>query len=157
MKSFLQYPSQILSGLKYYATRKKALVYSFVPFTEKPKPLSYTVAPQDTPVVTVLPDGAETRNTAKMGDLIVTGISGERYVVRAAKISTLYSGAVGKSLVVAPNPRRVARYTGAETITFKAPWGEEMILKSGDYVVQDGTGHYRIAKREFELTYEMIP
>lgn len=147
----------VLAGLKYHTTRKKQLVYFFVPEASKPKPLTYTVASVETPVVTVLPDGGETKNTAKVGDIIVTGISGERYVVRAAKVSANYNGTVGKTLVPTPSPRKVARYTGAETIVFKAPWGEDMILKSGDYVVKDGTGYYRIAKREFELTYEMIP
>jgi hypothetical protein len=48
---------------------------------------------------------------------------------------------------------------GSQTITFQAPWGEQMILKNGDYVVReaDGKGYYRIAKAEFEKTYEKIP
>ena len=48
---------------------------------------------------------------------------------------------------------------GQAAVTFRAPWGEDMILKKGDYVVRekDGSGFYRIAKAEFEKTYNPIP
>lgn len=150
---------EILLGLRYYATHKLALVYSHAPEQGPHKPLSYSVATRETPVVTRLPDGVETKNTAKIGDLIFTGISGERYVIRAAKVPSLYVGDIGGPLTVIPTTRRVARYTGTKTITFQAPWGEDMVLKHGDYVVreQDGKGHYRIARVEFERTYLPIP
>ena len=151
-------PIQILGGLRYHLTRKLDLVYSPVGENGPHVPLSYSVATKETPVVTRLADGVETRNTAKVGDLILTGLGGERYVIRGAKVPTLYVGSVGGPLAVIPTPRRVARYKG-KTLTFKAPWGEDMVLKSGDYVVkeQDGTGYYRIAKAEFERTYAPIP
>jgi hypothetical protein len=39
-------------------------------------------------------------------------------------------------------------------VTFTAPWGESMILKPGDYLVKDGdAGYYRIAKLEYDQTY----
>jgi hypothetical protein len=48
----------------------------------------------------------------------------------------------------------VAEYTGKEPVTFKASWGEDMILKPGDYLVKEGEGaYYRIAKKEYEQTY----
>lgn len=149
---------EILASLRYHPTRKKPLVYR--PATRqsaRPLPLTYTVAAGDTPVVTVLPDGVETRNTARAGDLIVTGISGERYVLRPEEVSRNYTGTVGGNLTVAPAARMVARYTGSATISFRAPWGEDMVIRSGDYVVRGAGGHYRIARREFELTYEPIP
>lgn len=152
-------PEEMLLGLRYHATRKLALVYSHAPEQGPHKPLSYSVATRETPVVTRLPDGVETKNTAKVGDLIFTGIGGERYVIRAAKFPSLYVGDIGGPLSVIPTTRMVARYTGSKTITFKAPWGEDMVLKNGDYVVreQDGKGHYRIARVEFERTYLPIP
>ena len=54
------------------------------------------------------------------------------------------------------SPRQVALYNGEQT-TFKAPWGEDMIIKSGDYLVKDpaNAGYYRIAKVEFEKTYNV--
>jgi hypothetical protein len=39
---------------------------------------------------------------------------------------------------------------------FVAPWGEQMLLMPGDYVVQDGAkGHYRIEAAAFRKTYVM--
>ena len=105
---------QILGGLRYHATRKLALVYSHAPEQGPHKPLSYSVATRETPVVTRLPDGVETKNTAKVGDLIFTGIGGERYVIRAAKVPSLYVGDIGGPLSVIPTTRMVARYTGEQ-------------------------------------------
>jgi len=95
MKSFMNHisevtnPKDILTGLMYHTTRKKALSYAFIPSAVKGKPLSYTVADGNIEVVTRLSDGIETKNTAREGDLIFTGVSGERYVIRAAKVSSL--------------------------------------------------------------------
>lgn len=147
-----------LSSLKYYRTAKKRLVYTFVPvYSDAMRPLTYTVAKEPMEVETILPDGKETKNKANVGDIVVCGISREKYVIRKEKFASLYSGTIGGSVTVIPQSREVARYTGADTITFKAPWGEDMVLKSGDYVVKDGSGYYRIAKAEFERTYEGIP
>lgn len=162
MKDFNQFVSEDLSGgtmggLRFHTTRKRRLAYSFSPDSDAMPPLSYTVARVPMEVETILPDGKETKNRAGVGDIVVCGISRERYVVRKEKFPSLYSGSIGGKVTVIPHPREVARYTGRETIRFKAPWGEEMVLKTGDYVVKDGGGHYRIAKSEFEWTYEPIP
>jgi hypothetical protein len=154
----------VLASLNYKTTRKKKLKYSFYDLdegmvTRMPK-LSYGVNPDSAKtVVTVLPDGKETKNIANIGDIVISGISGEKYVIRAEKFSRLYVGKIGETITPEQSERTVARYTGSKTITFTAPWGENMILKTGDYVVKesDGSSYYRIAKAEFEKTYEPIP
>jgi hypothetical protein len=153
-----------LANLPYKPVRKKQLPYAFVDLTKRDidsmPGLSYGVNTTDgIKVVTVLPDGKETQNTAAKGDIIMSGPSREKYVVKAAKFPKLYTGNIGKDVIPEQTPRMVARYTDAQTITFEAPWGEQMILKTGDYVVReaDGKGFYRIAKAEFERTYERIP
>ena len=80
-------------------------------------------------------------------------------MVKAAKFSKLYTGSIGSTIHPEQTPRMVARYTDSKPLTFKAPWGEDMIVKQGDYIVReaDGNGYYRIAKAEFERTYERIP
>lgn len=157
-KQFILENTEVLSSLEYHTTSKKQLEYSFSVSTEKLTPMSYTVAKEPTEVETILPDGKETKNKAEPGDIIMSGPSGERYVIKAKKFGSLYSGKIGEKIKVAPNPRQVARYSGKDTISFKAPWGEDMVLKPGDYVVKDGdSGFYRIAKAEFEKTYETIP
>lgn len=154
----------VLAALNYKPTRKKKLKYSFYDLeegmvTRMPK-LTYGVNIDSAkPVITILPDGKETKNIANIGDIIVSGISGEKYVIRAEKFSRLYVGKIGETVTPEQSERMVAHYTGAKPITFTAPWGENMILKPGDYVVResDGNGYYRIAKAEFEKTYEPIP
>lgn len=154
----------MLASLSYRPTRKKQLPYKFVDLMKvdvKGMPaLSYGVNYESgLVVVTVLPDGKETSNTAEKGDIIMSGVSREKYVIKAAKFPKLYAGSIGRTVTPEQSPRMVARYTGSQTITFQAPWGEQMILKNGDYVVReaDGKGYYRIAKAEFEKTYEKIP
>jgi hypothetical protein len=84
----------------------------------------------------------------------MSGPSGETYVLKAAKFSKLYQGSIGETVVPEQNPRMVALYDGDQVINFMAPWGENMVLKPGDYLVKDGdSGYYRIAKVEYEQTY----
>ena len=40
------------------------------------------------------------------------------------------------------------------TFKFKASWGEDMILKQGDFLVVSSNEVYRIGKKEFESTYK---
>jgi len=88
---------------------------------------------------------------------VFSGATGENYVIKAAKLPKLYHGNVGGDIYPEQSPRQVALYTG-EPVTFKAPWGEDMIIKPGDYLVKDpaNTGYYRIAKVEFEKTYNPL-
>jgi len=118
-------------------------------------PLSYAVSDKQQPVVTVTADGIETLtpNTAEPNDIIMSGPSKEKYVIKAAKFPKLYSGQIGGPITVEQSPRMVAVYTGPDTVRFKASFGADMVLKPNDYLVKDGEGYYRIAKDEYEQTY----
>lgn len=104
-------------------------------------------------VVTITADGKETENTANEGDVIMSGPSGEQYVIKGPKFDKLYTENPDGTRIPEQSPRQVSKYEGTEEITFTAPWGESMILKPGDYLVKDGDGYYRIAKTEYEQTY----
>lgn len=148
--------NQIVSQLKFLPTKKQIKKYKFVQdgVPGKMPPMSYTVAKQEQPVVTITNDGKETQNVALVNDIIMSGPSKENYVVKAAKFPKLYQGEIGQVVVPEQSPRMVAAYTGNDTVTFTAPWGESMVLKPGDYLVKDGdSGYYRIAKAEYEQTY----
>lgn len=154
---------EILAALPYQPTRKKPLRYKFVDLSKTERAqmpaMSYGVNPQSgVQVVTVLPDGKETTNVAESGDIIMSGASREQYVIKAAKFPKLYTGTIGSPVTPEQSPRMVARYTGTEPVTFQASWGEQMVLKPGDYVVReaDGKNYYRIAKAEFERTYQPV-
>jgi hypothetical protein len=148
---------QVASKMKFLPTSKKALKYSFVKdgVPGKMPAMSYTVSSKEQPVVTNTADGKETQNVAAEGDIIMSGPSQENYVLKAAKFPKLYQGKMGEVVIPEQSPRQVALYTGNQPITFTAAWGESMILKPGDYLVQesDGQNYYRIAKHEYEQTY----
>ena len=173
MKRFLHYTQKLterdlppfhitLGGLRYHPVKKLRRKYSLwqglstsSDLGKMPK-MTWAVAPIQMQVVTYTQDGKETENTAAAQDIVMSGPSGERYVVRAAKFPKLYTRQ-GDTVTPDQTPKQVALYTLPQTIVFKAPWGEDMILKPGDYVVKDGDGYYRIAKKEFELTYNRVP
>jgi hypothetical protein len=147
---------QIAASLKFLPTTKLARKYQFVAngVPGRMPAMTYTVAAQEQPVVTVTSDGKETQNVAAVNDIIMSGPSQENYVVKAAKFPKLYQGAVGKTVIPEQSPRMVALYRGPQAVTFTAPWGESMVLKPGDYLVKDGdAGYYRIARVEYDQTY----
>lgn len=146
--------NSIASSMTFLPTTKKKLTYNFANSTSDMPPMSYAVANEQEEVVTVTMDGKETKNTAMPDDIIMSGPSKERYVVKAAKFPKLYSGTIGSPVIPEQSPRQVALYSGKENVNFKAPWGEDMVLKPGDYLVKEAEGkYYRIAKHEYEITY----
>lgn len=166
MKPFSQYINEsqnILSSLNYKPVKKKRIIYLFYDLLkgsldQMPK-LSYGANPEDgVKVTTVLPDGKETENTAMKDDIIMSGNSREKYVIKSAKFPKLYEGSIGGKVYPEQSDRMVAFYTGKDSISFTASWGEQMVLKKGDYVVRekDDGGYYRIAKAEFEKTYNPL-
>lgn len=145
---------RVAGQMQFMPTSKKKLVYQYVESTESMPPMSYTVAKERAPVVTMTSDGRETQNTAEPDDVIMSGPSGERYVVKSAKFPKLYVGRIGDPVHPEQSPRSVAAYTGDTPVSFVAPWGESMVLKPGDYLVKEDEGkYYRIAKLEYEMTY----
>lgn len=149
---------EILPSLQWKQTTKQPKKYSYVDSTEEMPPMTYAVAQKEEQIVTHTLDGKETQNVAAPNDVVMSGPSREQYVVKAAKFPKLYTGKIGDVVVPEQSPRTVARVNNIEQpITFKAPWGEDMVLKKGDYLVKDGDqGYYRIAKHEYEQTYNAI-
>lgn len=148
----------ILPTLKFMQTTKQPKKYTYVDSVENMPPMSYAVAKQQQSVVTYTADGKETQNVAEPQDIIMSGPSKEQYVVKADKFPKLYTGEIGNEVIPEQSPRTVARVDSIEQpVTFKAPWGEDMILKKGDYLVKDGDqGYYRIAQKEYDATYNSI-
>ena len=151
----------ILPTLEFKETTKQAKKYEYAKSSQNMPAMSYTVVQQQQPVVTVTSDGKETQNTAEPNDIIMSGPSREQYVVKPEKFigkRGLYTGKIGGTVTPEQSPRIVARVENiTQDITFKAPWGEDMILKRGDYLVKDGDqGYYRIAQKEYDETYNPI-
>lgn len=114
-------------------------------------------------VVTLIDGEVETTNIARIGDYIITGVSGEKYVLTLEKfvknyeVEEFYHPELKGIAKVKPQPRFAAQWHIEEQLVFTAPWGEEMICNQGDYLVaaQDFSEVYRIEKSVFEQTYKL--
>lgn len=149
--------NSIAAELEFLPTKKIPKKYKWIENVELDRmpPMSYTRSKTTQRIVTVTSDGKETENTAKPDDVIVSGPSQEKYVLTDDKFNKLYTVDKNGTAVPEQSPRYVAHYQGPNTVKFRASWGEDMILKPGDYLVKepDGKGYYRIAAAEYEKTY----
>jgi len=129
-------------------------------------PLSYCVSDSDFTLVTVTLDGEETTRPVSAGFIVVCGVFGEKYAMTLEKFHRVYMYPEGEHEYVIPvaDARQAAEATldmfedqQISEFHFESPWGEDMVLKPGDYVVQDISNPgkvYRIARKEFQATYE---
>ncbi len=127
----------------------------------------------DEVVVTVIKgEGKETQSPpAKAGDMVVRNrcaeTGNEEFLVSASKFVSRYEGPAGPAGEGGWRPYRprgadmrfvvVTDEDGA--FTFTAPWGETMVARPGDAIVQDANDPkdtYRVQKAAFTCTYEEI-
>lgn len=138
----------------------------------KTKPVDARPAIVGEVVVTLIKgEGVETRSKpAEAGDWVVRNrcpeTGNEEYLVKGPKFGPRYGEAQS-----APDGQgfRMFRPKGGDMafvtlradeapFTFKAPWGEDMIAKPGDALVQtptDKADTYRVAGASFACTYEV--
>src|SRR5277367_6184757 len=124
-------------------------------------------------VVTVIKgEGKETQSPpAKAGDMVVRNrcpeSGNEEFLVSASKFAGRYEGPTGPAGEDGWRPYQprgadmrfvvVTEKDGA--FTFTAPWGETMVARPGDAIVQDAQDPkdtYRVQKAAFACTYEEI-
>jgi hypothetical protein len=120
-------------------------------------------ADRETSVVTVLRDGTrETSNRAMPGDYIVTGVGGERYVMKPSTFAARYAPKPGEDGVYVALGHIVAvENPYARPIVIMASWGEKqhagadcMIADIFDSRTRRREGQpYLIARAEFDKTY----
>ena len=123
-------------------------------------------------VVTVIrSEGMETKSKpAEAGDMVVRNrcpeTGNERYLVKAASFSKRYGApqteedAEGwRTYRPSGIPMRFVILAASEgPFSFTAPWGEKMVAKPGDAIVQDPgnpADTYRVAAAAFACTYEV--
>lgn len=123
--------------------------------------IQFAIATHDQPVDTIINGQLETTNTAKQGDYVVVGASGECYVLtpdnfkNKYKISDLQEDQTGTAEVKG-EPRYAVQWSG-DTFSFVASWGQSMICNHGDYLVSDTSFSevYRIEQDVFLKTYKI--
>lgn len=126
--------------------------------------------PGEVVVTMIAGEGKETRSRpAEPGDMIVrsrsTETGNERYLVHAATFAERYEGPLGDAegwQVFRPKGKPL-RFTILRpqdgSFRFTAPWGETMIARPGDALLQnpaDPKDTYRIAANAFAGTYEIV-
>ncbi len=123
-------------------------------------------------VVTQTSDGFETQNTAEKGDWLVENQTSakERYLVKAETFEKKYTlmhslgngwgcyRPKGEIFALEVSSLDLEKIGGKESLEFQAPWKESVIVKPGDFLVipVDKNEIYRIARKEFNETYELI-
>jgi hypothetical protein len=140
---------------------------------KKTKPVDARPAKPAEVVVTVIAgEGKETQSApAKPGDWVVrnrcAATGNEEYLVDAAKFPSRYQSTgrppgpdgwreyrpVGKTM------RFIVLTPAHGEFTFTAPWGEPMVAKPGDAIVQDPENPgdtYRVAAVSFACSYEVV-
>lgn len=147
---------------------KKLIKYKMVGSMKDMVPSTFYVHNEDEKrvVVTNIAGAKETQNTASRGDVVMMGKQGEMYVVPCGKFLKLYNVTDGvaqprqEKRIVAMITKKVWRAVGVQgdSVVFKAPWGEDMMLKAGDVLVKDpsGDGFYRVEKEAFKMTYKQF-
>lgn len=115
-------------------------------------------------VITETRDGVETRNTAKAGDYVLRNgtVAAEQYILSGKKLATRYlllepAAGGGWAKYKATGECSAVRYDGQDA-SFVAAWGEEMVLKHGDFLcipLPAADEVYRIAAAEFGETYRL--
>ncbi len=165
--SFAQTPVDI------YAYFQKASGFDGEWLARKTKIVDAREAKPGEIVVTILKgEGKETQSPpANAGDMVVRNrcpeSGNEEFLVPSAKFAGRYEGPTGPA---GEDGWRPYRPRGADMrfvvvtekdgeFTFTAPWGETMVARPGDAIVQDSQDPkdtYRVQKDAFTCTYEEI-
>lgn len=153
---------EFVKKLEFKTALKKVIKYQRVSsIDDTTKKSFYIHTGEVTEVVTSINKQVETKNTCNPGDFVITGPKGEKYVIPPHKLPNNYN-LLNNVLVTRQQPRLVVEVTKElldahnlpEHIEFTASWGEQMILKAGDYLVKEDEGkYYRIERSTFKQTY----
>src|SRR5262245_15940559 len=151
----------------------EAVAQHRVGIARKTKPVDARPAKPGEIVVTVIKgEGVETRSKpAETGDWVVRNrcpaTGNERYLVKAAKFASRYGEPQGpadaegwREFRPQGTDMRYFIVAGADgAFSFTAPWGEAMVVKPGDAIVEtpgDEKDTYRVAADSFACTYEIV-
>lgn len=153
--------------LQFRPATKRPIKYRLVDSYTALKPRTYFIATKPFKLVTIIHGKEETKKQVQTGDFVLCGPFDERYAISPHKLIGIYNIIDG---VLTPRPKQVmvAKVTAAhfrkhgwdpDNTTFIAPWGEEMRLEPGDFLVQQDKkrGHYyRISQEAFRKTYQLV-
>lgn len=139
----------------------------------KTRPVDVRAATPGEIVVTIIEgEGKETQSPpAAAGDMVVRNrcaeTGNEEILVKREVFAKRYEGPIGSAgadgwLPYRPRGVEMHYVVVSEAdgeFTFMAPWGEPMVARPGDVIVQDATNAadtYRVQRAAFACTYEII-
>ena len=139
----------------------------------KTKPVDVRAATPGEIVVSIIKgEGKETQSPpAQAGDMVVRNrcaeTGNEEILVSAAKFAQRYEGPIGDADAQGWAPYRpkgvemsyLTLRADEGPFSFTAAWGEPMVVRPGDAIVQDPNNSadtYRIAAAAFACTYEIL-
>lgn len=108
-------------------------------------------------IITSINGEKETVNIGNIGDYVVTGLKGEKYIVKPSELSKRYEIERQKdnNFILTTKAVSISYNIARDDGKFTASWGEEMIAHPGDALVyENGILSYRIEKEVFENTYD---
>jgi hypothetical protein len=167
------YPSLAQHAVDILAYFQQVLSTRGAGLARKTKPVDVRAAKAGEVIVTMIKgEGKETQSpSAQAGDMVVrnrcSGTGNEQFLVPAAIFARRYEGPIGPRAVDGWSPYRprgiemrfVVVAERDREFSFSAPWGEKMVARPGDSIVQDPKNTrdtYRVAKESFACTYEII-
>lgn len=165
--------AQVEAPIDIVAWFAKAAAERGAGLARKTKPVDARPARPGEIVVTMIKgEGKETQSPpAVAGDWVVRNrcpeTGNEEILVRAATFAQRYEGPIGAAdaagwLTWRPrgNPMRFVAVSDSDAaFRFTAPWGEAMVARPGDLIVQNpdsAKDTYRIARAAFACTYEVM-
>lgn len=160
----------LIKDLAFKPFNKRPLKYKPVKSMDELTKFTYYINATEKPfmLTTNIHGKEETKKMVHNGAFILCGPFGERYAVDAHKIVQLYNINDGiltprtlkKPVLAAQVHASYFRKHGLDPksgLRFTAPWGEQMILEPGDYVIATKStntlAYYRVSGPAFRKTY----
>jgi hypothetical protein len=167
------YPSPAQQVVDIVAYFQQLLSTRGAGLARKTKPVDVRAAKAGEVIVTMIKGGGkETQSPpAQAGDMVVRNrcleTGNEEFLVPAASFASRYEGPIGPRALDGWSPYRprgihmrfVVVAEQDRELAFIAPWGEKMVARPGDSIVQDPNNArdtYRVAKESFACTYKII-
>jgi hypothetical protein len=153
---------RVAKALSFTKATKMSVVYEYEPNYKKKKANTFAFYLEDAPMTltTVVDGNVETTHTVSRGDVILTGGLKEQWAMTMPEFIERYN-VIETAAMTRPVHRFVAEVPNAVFTKFRlpipyyftAPWKERMTMEPGDYLVKDGRGYYRVARKAFFKTY----
>lgn len=141
---------------------RKIIKYKFMSVEnyEDLKPKSYTILTKSTLVITKINGKIETKQKLDKGDVVISGVKGEKYGLQLDKFLNTYElGDATNKKVERTGFQIPSNLKNKKNVVEIVPsWGGTMKMNKGDYILleNDASGFYGVEKNAFQKTYRKV-